>query len=150
MHITDRQEKKLRAVSLVLLLSLAIAAALPMLNIQGIRKEVVSSPIPNTARDVDGVIRLIPEKGCGPLAHVENHPKYGRLCVQEGRWQVSTSNAAATEAPCIGPDEALLLSCLPSLHERVAAQKAALNRPVNIDVKPLDYEALRRAGMLPN
>lgn len=62
------------------------------------------SPIPNTTMDKDGVIRLNPQNGCGPLAHVENYPDIGPLCVQnEGSWKVSSgaSSASKESPPCI-------------------------------------------------
>lgn len=67
---------------------------------------IATSPIPNTTRDKDGVIRLNPTNGCGPNAHVEVHPKYGQLCIQNGGgWKTANpATAKAHEQPCIGPN----------------------------------------------
>lgn len=47
----------------------------------------------NAARDNDRVIRLNPQNGCGPHAHVEAHPKYGPLCIQDvGAWKKATTD----------------------------------------------------------
>lgn len=67
---------------------------------------IATSPIPNTTRDKDGVIRLNPTNGCGPNAHVETHPKHGQLCIQNGgTWKKTTpATAKANDQPCIGPN----------------------------------------------
>ncbi|MBP8276040.1 MAG: hypothetical protein KAX55_04020 [Propionivibrio sp.] len=36
-----------------------------------------------------------------------------------------------------------------ALNQHLTDQKIALNRPFNVDVKPMDYDALRQAGLLP-
>jgi hypothetical protein len=89
MHISDHLEKKLRATTLALLVIWAVLAIVPLFSIHP--KGMIPSPIPNTTMDSDGEIRLTPANGCGPFAHVENHSKYGPLCVQnEGRWETSS------------------------------------------------------------
>ncbi len=77
--------------------------------------EVVASI--NGIRDTDGVIHFIPPY-CGPNAHVENHPKYGQLCIQdEGSWKVAVVGGERRVPPCIGPNgsnarpDGLLWSC---------------------------------------
>lgn len=80
-----------------------------------------SSPIPNTTMDSDGVIRLNPQNGCGPFAHVENHPVYGQLCVQnDGSWNVATDGSAVEKSPpCVSTSgsgtasSGLVVSCQP-------------------------------------
>lgn len=83
--------------------SIAITVVFQILTIQ--QKTRTSSPIPNTTMDSDGVIRLNPQNGCGPFAHVENDPKYGQLCIQnEGSWKVAEVGEAHRTPLCIGPN----------------------------------------------
>lgn len=79
-------------------------------------KGMTPSPIPNTTMDSDGVIRLTPEKGCGPFAHVVNHPGQGLLCVQNaGRWDTSSGHATAANAQPCRDFNGTLLSCQPEV-----------------------------------
>ena len=84
------------------------------------QKSGTSSPIPNTTMDSDGESRLNPKNGCGPFAHVENHPEYGLLCIQdEGSWKVTTDDSEAKKSvPCASASvsgtaasNGLVLSC---------------------------------------
>ncbi|MDH0341981.1 hypothetical protein [Chromobacterium haemolyticum] len=107
MDISNHMEKKLRAATLALLVMWAVLVLLPIFTHP--IGSMTPSPIPNTTMDSDGVIRLTPEKGCGPYAHVENHPGYGLLCVQnEGRW-----DSTATLAPPCVDSHGILLTCQP-------------------------------------
>lgn len=78
--------------------SIVVTLVFQILSIH--QKTRTSSPIPNTTMDSDGVIRLNPQNGCGPFAHVENHPVYGQLCVQnEGSWKVAIDSATVEKSP---------------------------------------------------
>ena len=68
-------------------------------------------------RDKENVIHFVPPY-CGPNAHVESHPQYGRLCIQdEGNWKVAAVGEQDRMPPCTAADGpaaqagALLLSC---------------------------------------
>lgn len=109
-----QQERILIAVATVML---AMWAVLLLFISQTIYRKPASlvSPIPNTTMSPDGVIRLTPKNGCGPFAHVENHPVYGDLCVQnDGQWVIGDSNATENlPAPCgdVNKQDDSLLSC---------------------------------------
>ena len=79
------------------------------------RGEVVASI--NGILDNEGVIHFVPPY-CGPNAHFENHPHYGRLCIQnEGSWKVAVVDEQDRMRPCTDPNDqsvpssALLSSC---------------------------------------
>lgn len=110
MNVSARLEKLLWASILASLIVLGfVTVVIPFSSIHLARTPY--SPIPNTTVGSDGVIKLTPEKGCGPYARVEHHLGYGPLCVHDGRWAISSVGSMVAEAPpCVGPGQALL-SC---------------------------------------
>lgn len=99
----------------IIAISISMASVFQILNIQ--QKTRTSSPIPNATMDSDGVIRLNPQNGCGPFAHVESHPVYGQLCVQDqGSWKAGTDGPIAEKSPpCAhGSVGGSSLSCQPT------------------------------------
>jgi len=115
MNIPDRLEKQLLIATLALLAVWAAVATVPLMSSSP--HGMQPSPIPNTTMDSDGVIRLTPEKGCGPQAHVEKHPVYGALCIQdESRWVVAAGSAVAAPEPLCStadPSNGAVVSCQP-------------------------------------
>ncbi len=80
-------------------------------------------------KGADGVIRQVPPD-CGPLAHVENHPEFGPLCIQnEGKWTTAKDNTPQ-ETPCLAGTtttrDGKLLSCQDDVNWKQAPQQ---NKP---------------------
>lgn len=102
----------------VVLLALWMTTVLsPLLLAPVYKSQQHTSPISNTTMNADGSIDLNPQNGCGPFAHVEDHPPYGALCVLEARWEVAQEVAPHEATPPCAPVEGnggSLLTCHPS------------------------------------
>jgi hypothetical protein len=62
--------------------------------------EVDGTPKPLGLEGKDGVIRQVPPY-CGPMAHVENLPKLGTLCIQnDGKW-IKSKGDVSKGHPCV-------------------------------------------------